>query len=189
MEIGSEIIDTLRALPKPALIAISGFGGSGKTTLAERLSTLIDAPVVGVDSFNRDRTLTEYERWEMMDFKRLESEILIPFTTGSDSLSYGHFDWGTNGIIETRTIKHYGYLIVEGVGLFRPELMKYFTYSIWVDCPLEEATERGKKRDREVHLNPQDEQWDGLWKKSEIEYRDAYRPAETADVVISNCSN
>jgi len=189
MEILPQVLEKIRSLPKPVLIAISGFGGSGKTTFAEQLSAAINAPIVGVDSFMRDRNLTEYERWEIMDFKRLESEILAPFHTGANPLAYGHFDWGTNGIIETRTINHSGYLVVEGVGLLRPELKKYFSYSIWIDCPLDEANERGKKRDREIHLNPQDEYWNGPWRKSEIEYQETYRPEETADAVISNCSN
>ncbi|TSC61399.1 MAG: hypothetical protein Athens041674_789 [Parcubacteria group bacterium Athens0416_74] len=77
-------------------------------------------------------------------------------------------------------------LIIEGVGLFRPELMKYFAYTIWVDCPLEEAVARGKKRDKDEHHNPQDELWDGIWKKNDIEYFDTYKPNEIADVIISN---
>jgi len=187
MEVPQETIQKIRSLPKPVLIGISGFGGSGKSTLAKQLASVLNTPVVSVDSFVRDRTMTDYKRCENMDFSRLEEEVLAPFSASTNPISYGHFDWGTNGVVETRTVNHDGFLIVEGVGLFRPELLKYFTYKIWVECPLEEATERGKKRDREVHKNPQDKFWDGPWKQSDKEYYEAYRPKEVADLVVSNC--
>jgi uridine kinase len=186
MEIPETIIEKIKSLSQPVLIGISGFGGSGKTTLAEQLGKGLNASVVGVDSFMIDRTLTDYRRWEIMDFTRLENEVLKPFTNNQNPISYGHFDWGKNGIVETREIEHNGYLIVEGVGLFRPELLKYFSYKIWIDCPLEEANERGKKRDREVHLNPQDEYWNGIWKENEKQYFSEFKPNEIADAVIRN---
>lgn len=55
-----------------------------------------------------------------------------------------------------------------------------------MDVPLDVATARGKKRDREVHKNPQDEEWDGSWKRNDEEYFNAYKPKEMADLLISN---
>lgn len=188
MTTDAEVLEKIRSLAKPAIIAISGFGGSGKSTVAEEIGKKLSIPVIGIDSFTKARDLTDYSLWENVDFKRFEDQVLVPFTRGDSLITYGHFDWGTDGIHHQEEVKNDGYLIVEGVGLLRPELMKYFSYTIWVDCPLEEAIARGKKRDREVHLNPQDEKWDGIWKKNDLEYLETFTPNEKADLIINNCS-
>jgi uridine kinase len=187
MEISHEIIEKIKNLPTPSIVAISGFGGAGKSTAAHKLAELFDAPVVGIDQFMKDRTREDYSHWEGMDFARFEKEVLLPFTKGENPIHYGHWDHGANNIIKSVEVPHKGILIVEGVGIFRPELIKYFNYKIWIDCPQEEANSRGKKRDREVHKNPQDKNWDGLWKRNDAEYFNTYRPQELADYVLRNC--
>lgn len=186
MNIDKNILDIIAALPARKIIGVSGYGGSGKTTFANELGALLNAPVVGVDSFQKNRTDNEYSLWNIMDYARLEREVLAPFLSGVTSIRYGHFDWAQNNAQEMREVPSTNTLIIEGVGLFRPELMKYFAYMIWVDCPLEEAIARGKKRDRAEHRNPQDELWDGIWKKNDIEYSSTYKPDEIADLIISN---
>lgn len=186
MEISQEIVEKIKNLPKPAIVAISGFGGAGKSTTAEMLGKMLDASVVGVDSFATDRLDINHSLWGSVDFKRLEQEVFIPFVEGQNLITYGHYDWNVNGIGKTMSVNHNGLLIVEGIGLFRPELLKYFSYKIWIDTPMDEAIRRGKKRDREVHKNPQDEKWDGVWKRNDTEYFETYKPKEQADVVIDN---
>ncbi len=122
-----------------------------------------------------------------MDFERLEKEILVPFSKGENPVSYGHWDHGANDIVKSVEAPHSGLLIIEGVGLFRPELLKYLDYKIWIDCPQDVANARGKKRDREVHKNPQDEKWDGPWKRNDEEYFNTYKPKDVADLIVSNC--
>ena len=163
MIIPHELPQHIKALPLPLVIAISGFGGSGKSTFANLLAALMNIPVIGLDSFIIDPVATNYSNWECMDFRRLESEILIPFFNGDRVLEYGHFDWISNSVVKTKRIEHTGQIIVEGVGLFRPELTDYFSVMIWIDCPIDEAIRRGKKRDQEVYKNPQDECWNGVW--------------------------
>ncbi|MHB1087015.1 MAG: uridine kinase family protein [Minisyncoccota bacterium] len=186
MHIDTNILETIAALPERKIIGVSGYGGSGKTNFANELRALLNAPAVGVDSFQKNRTDKEYSLWNIMDYARLEREVLAPFVSGATSIRYGHFEWAQNNAQEMREVPSTNILIIEGVGLFRPELMKYFAYTIWVDCPLEEAIARGKKRDKDEHHNPQDELWDGIWKKNDIEYFDAYKANEIADVIISS---
>ncbi|HSH31418.1 MAG TPA: hypothetical protein VK963_01995 [Candidatus Saccharimonadales bacterium] len=100
----------------PAAIAVSGFGGAGKSTFAKQLGERIGAPVIGIDSFIKDRTLTDYSMWELMDFNRLKQEVLIPFQNSENPIHYGHFDWNKNAVSETFTVNHDGRIIVEGVG-------------------------------------------------------------------------
>lgn len=188
MQIDQKITERIKSLHRPAVIAISGFGGAGKSTFASFLSEVLGAPVVGVDSFMKDRTLSEYSLWEVMDFRRLEREVLAPFSRSENPLHYGHFDWFANKILETRVLQHQGILVVEGVGLFRPELLKYFSYKIWIDCPIEEATARGMKRDREEYINPQDEMWGGIWKQNDLEYFEKFAPKQATNIIVDNSS-
>lgn len=186
MKLDKEIVEKIISLKTPMIVAVSGFGGSGKSTFAQLLGSDIDAPVIGLDSFIKDRMLADYSLWNLMDFDRLEREVLMPFSEGKSPVAHGHFDWEKNAIGEIREVSHDGRIIVEGVGLFRPHLSMYFEYKIWVDCPLEEAIARGKKRDREEYHNPQDEAWEGIWKKNDLEYLNAFNPKDAADVIIDN---
>jgi uridine kinase len=186
VKIDEHIVECILQLQNPAIVGVSGFGGAGKSTVATCISEQTGIPVVGVDSFMKSSTNTHYSNWDIVDFARIEREVFQPFLKGENSIRYGHFDWDKNNITETKEVAHNGYIIVEGVGLFRPNLMQYFAYTIWVDCPTEEAIARGKKRDRDVHHNPQEESWDGVWKQNDEQYLQNFHPKEMVDIIISN---
>jgi uridine kinase len=186
MEIPESLLNAIKTLKHPAIVAVSGLGGSGKSSLAKKLGELLDAPVVGVDSFQKKGAFdTDFSLWEIMDYLRLEREVLAPFLKGENA-SYGHFDASQESISHTVEIANVGLLIVEGVGLFRPELLKHFSYKVWVETPMEVAIARGKRRDREEYGNPADEQWEGVWKKNDLEYLETFKPQEMADFVFQN---
>ncbi len=180
------IIEKINSLPEPVLIGISDFGGSGKSTFALVLGKKLGAPVVGIDSFSKSNIHESYEFWDVMDFKRLEKEVLKPFVSGSQNIKYGNFDWGANKLGEEISLDNNGIIIIEGVGLFRPALIKYFSCTIWIDCPIQEAIARGKRRDREEYNNPQDEYWDGIWKKNDIQCFENFSPKANVDFVIKH---
>ena len=175
----------LAALKPPAIIAVSGYGGAGKSTVAQRLGEYLGCPVIGVDAFFKDRDRFEGDGWDCIDFARLAREVLQPFVNGERVIPYGHFDWGQNTIVP-RTLTADAILIVEGVGLFRPALKPYFALTIWVDCEIEEATRRGITRDRDVYHSPQDENWHGAWRHHDVTYAARYHPREAADFIIDN---
>jgi len=180
------IIEKINSLPKPVLIGVSGFGGSGKSTFALALGEKLGAPVIGVDSFSKSNIHEDYEFLYVMDFKRLENEVLKPFVSGSQDIKYGDFDWATNRLGKEVSLDHNGIIIVEGVGLLRPELMKFFSCTIWIDCPIQQAIERGKKRDREEYNHPQDEYWDGIWKKNDLQCFEEFSPKANVNFVVDH---
>lgn len=179
-----EILQGIKHKKKPFIIGISGFGGSGKSTVAKELSRELAAPVIGVDEFWKSTSKDDYNLWENIDFDRLTTEVLKPHAEGNLQISYGVFNWEKNKVTERRTVNSKGILIVEGVGLFRPSLMKYFAFSIWIDCPIETAISRGKKRDREEYGVNHDDNWDGLWKKNDLQTYHEFSPQKAADLVI-----
>ena len=187
--IEKSLVEKLMELKKPAIIAVSGFGGAGKSTFSDLLGKRLHAPVIRLDSFARDRLENNPVLWDAMDFNRLEREVHIPFSAGIKRIDYGGYHWGENKVTETKSVENSGILIIEGVGLLRQNLNKYFAYKIWIDCPQEESIRRGKKRDREVYQLVRNENWDGIWRVNDTEYFEKYKPIEMADSIISNHEN
>ncbi len=185
MNIPETLKDRIALLPIPYIVAISGFGGAGKTTFASALGNAIGIPVIGIDSFITDRTRDSYRFWNLIDFNRFKTEVLLPFFT-KKPVRYGHYDWEANEILEMRELPSAKGIIVEGVGLFRPALLDCFSLSIWLECPIETAMSRGMKRDREVYHNPQDEAWRGIWRRNDEECYREFDPAKAADIIVDN---
>jgi uridine kinase len=186
LQIDKSIIEKISSLKTPLVVGVSGFGGSGKSSFSSILADMIQAPVIGVDSFAKDATLDNYSLWNLMDYVRLQQEVLESFLAGNNPIQYGYFDWKLNAIAETIEVNHQGVIVVEGVGLFRPELIQFFGYKIWIDCPIEKSVARGKERDRKQYSLNLDEYWDGIWQKNDIECFDTYKPKEIVDLVLNN---
>lgn len=174
-------IDTLLLAQARVTVAISGFGGSGKTTLADRLRDHY--------GINND---------QVIQLDNLFAEQ--PYGDGV----FDNYDWAkiTKILQSTRTDKRLHYrgrgvdgepysfefnepmpkvIIIEGVRLFRPETMPYFDVSVWIDCSLDIATERGKTRDRANHQSEEHmKRWDTEWTPKNAQYEKLYHPDKLA---------
>lgn len=179
-----KIIGEVDNTHKPAMIGISGFGGCGKSTLASSLNNKLGGAVIGVDSFCKTTDNIEYSMWNIMDYERLENEVLMPFCRGN-SVRYKPFDWKNNTLGQIKEVSS-EILIVEGVGLFRPELMKYFNITVWIDCSIEEAIKRGSNRDLEYYGVDNIKLWNGIWKENDMNCFDKYVPLENVDFIFES---
>lgn len=168
---------------KPILIGIEGFGGSGKTTLANNLKNRLgDAYVVSIDDFIVKEKLSE-KSWDKGSFDRLrlEAQVLLPATSGMIA-RYQQLDWATNTLGKFVEVPNVQYLIIEGISCYHPDIAKYYDFKIWVDVPIELANKRGHARDGS---NENANMW-GLWAENDIRYKQKNHPELVADFVFDN---
>jgi uridine kinase len=184
------LITQIRALrPKPGrlfVIAVSGYGGSGKSSLAAELAkTLGEAEVVSIDDFIVGPKHERSADWHTFDRERLRDEILAVAQPG-EMLTYQQFQSGVRASHRPgsqRTITPGKYLIIEGCSVLHPDLMKYYDFSVWIDCPLDTARLRAEARDRSQG-NDDSRLWDEVWSPNDRDYFNNYRPDRLADAIV-----
>ncbi|HSW36897.1 MAG TPA: hypothetical protein VLG37_00850 [Candidatus Saccharimonadales bacterium] len=186
----TSLVKAINKLPakqdRPLIIAISGFGGSGKTMLAKWLEEqLEDSAVVCIDSFSNHEWRRSSE-WDNFDRKRFEQEVLKPAQTNHFPLVFSHVPWPGHPAENPINISEVKYLIVEGCSVLHPGLLKYYDFKVWINCPLETATERAMWRDRFVHKDEHDHLWQNIWMPNDQDFFDKYQPSLKADFIFNN---
>ena len=181
-------IDQIMSSKQRTVVAVSGFGGSGKTTLANNLKAhFSNATLLQLDNFLINRG--EGEGWRGgYNWERFE-QVLKDIQAGKD-LHYQWYNWAKDETKEWIDQPLTPLVIVEGVRILQPNLKQYYDLSVWIDCPLDVSTEQGKSRDRinapdnsydiEAHL----EKWDRVWVPQEKEFETLFNPAGSADILI-----
>ncbi len=148
MKILRKRIDALLA-QGPAVIAIDGRCGSGKTTLAAALAEWYDCNVIHIDDFFlRPEQRTEQRLatpGENVDHERFLKEVLLPLQTGK-SFSYCPFDCSTGTLGAPITVEPKALTVVEGSYSLHPSLRPYYRFSIFLDVDAETQMRRIVKR-------------------------------------------
>jgi len=157
------------------IVAIDGYGGSGKSQLADRLARKLGkAAVVRTDDFARPNV----PGWE---WDRMSAQVLEPLMSDRPG-HYERYDWDTDKPAEWHDVPVGGTLIVEGVSSMRDELGKYWDFAIWLDCPHDLRLQRGVERDGEAMRS----KWADVWMPEEDAYFNAQRPDKKADLIIDS---
>lgn len=179
-----EILVPIRRLPgSSVIIGVSGYGGSGKTTLAHALAERLSAPVISIDEFGTSAVFRRSDDWQGFDRERLVRQVLAPLARGVRELSYDSCDdWDSWETVPTHLVME-RFLILEGVGLFHPDVVPYLDYRIWLDVPLAEATARGITRERILGRDPGDV-WQRLWEPNESDFERKFQPKESAHRLV-----
>lgn len=180
-EIAKQITES--APTKPVLIAIDGFGGSGKSTKASELCDLLgNTYVIGMDDFIVKNKILE-PLWDAgsYDYSRLQEQVLGPIAN-NHYVQYQRLLWETNSLSDFIRVPTVEYLIIEGISCMHPSIIKYYTYKIWVDTPIDVAKLRGQLRDKG---NENEDKWD-LWASNDLAYQEKYHSEQKADFIISN---
>lgn len=122
------------------MVAVDGHAGSGKTTLAGRLSAALGgAPVVHTDDL---ATHDEPFAWT----ERLTAEVLTPFAEGRPA-RHRVYDWTAREFRGTREIAPAPVVLLEGVGAGRAALRPHLALILWLEVDAATARTRGLRRD------------------------------------------
>jgi uridine kinase len=169
-------------------VAVDGVTAAGKTTFADRLAPLIDAPVVraSIDDFHfprairhaRGETADSYYE-DTFDVARFRQELLEPFARG-EPIRTRIFDRARDvAIEEPATLAPPGaVLLVDGIWLHKPELRGCFELTIWLEVDRLVALERAIARDGMA------ERYRNRYFPGETRYLQEVRPRELADLVV-----
>ena len=168
------------------LVAIDGFGGAGKSTLAEHIvSTYGSSQIIHMDDFYKPSNkrlqleISKKESGSDYDIKRLSDDIIIPIINGMEA-KYQRYDWNMDKLAEWHTIEPNGLIIVEGVYSISNQLYNKYDIKIFVECNRELRLKRGLERDGESALDF----WE-QWMIGEEKYFQEQKPRDRADFTIS----
>jgi uridine kinase len=165
------------------VVAVSGFGGSGKSTLASELGRWLGAPVVGMDEFGTAEVFSRSCDWYGLDRGRLVRQVLRPLRDEQPLVTYDSCDdWG-NWHTKPVTIAVDGALVLEGIGLFHPDLQAFLDFRIWLDVDLGTATRQGMARELAAGRHPGGV-WRDVWEPNEADFFAKYSPKATANLIV-----
>lgn len=171
-------------LGRPIVVGVSGFGGSGKSTLVR--SVLEGEPSMirlrGDDFLDPARSHRRSANWDGVERIRLVTEVLDPFRQERES-KFRRFDWGRRELGEFEPLPFGDVLLVDLIGLFHPEALDFLDVSIWVDVSLSVAQERGMQRD-ELLGRDFAWLWNEVWVPNEIDFERNFAPRDHADVLF-----
>ncbi len=175
-------IELLMKKRSHVIVAISGFGGSGKSHLTNRLRdyfNIKDNQIVRIDNLYGPNPngpdIFDQSDWPLIN-------LILKNAHAGKRLQYQGKDFmGKTLLFEEELPK---VIIFEGIRLLQPKLMPRFDISVWIDCPQDIAMQRAKARDRE---QGEDEQtvgrWDSDWGPKDKEYFDTYHPTQLATFI------
>ena len=165
---------------RPAILAVDGRQGGGKTTVANRLAGLVDgAAVVHSD---------DVAWWEaFFAWDQLMAEgILEPLRRG-EGVDYRPPAWDArkrDGSVVVAASAPF--VVIEGVGVSRRSLVPLIDAAVWVQSDFDEARRRGIEREGGTQYDI--DFWDE-WDLEELPFLEDDRPWERADAVICGTPN
>lgn len=188
------------ALRHPAVIAVDGVDGSGKTTFARHLAREIEvagrpAVVVHEDDFLAPR-ITRYSLGrespegffrDTYDLEALIKHVLEPLRPDGDRrVRLRVFDHRTDAPVDApvEQVPVDALVIVEGMFLHRDELVDRWDWSVFLDVPFTETARRMAHRDGSSP-DP-DHPTMRRYVEGQRIYLAACRPRERATVVMDN---
>ncbi|MGI8522319.1 MAG: 4-amino-4-deoxy-L-arabinose transferase [Nocardioides sp.] len=120
------------------LVCVDGPAGSGKTTLADEVASLVQAPEIHMDDL--------FEGWDGLPriTAQLDS-ILRPLAQGRPG-RYRRWDWPADDWAETVVVPPVPLLVLEGVGSGARGHSDLVTVLAWVEVPHDLRMSRGLER-------------------------------------------
>ena len=151
----TDLVARLRESPARAgttrVLAIDGRGGSGKTMLADRLASLLDASVVHMDDL--------FPGWDGLAAAApiLHRWVLEPLARG-ETARYRRYDWSRDAYGGWVGVPPSDTLVVEGCACGSRIAAPYLSLLLWIEAPRTVRFDRGMRRDGET-FRPHWERW------------------------------
>ncbi len=100
------LIQTILSMKEPVFVVIDGDCGGGKTTLADRLATLLGGEILHMDDFFLPPSMRTDERLLVpggnVHYERFFSQILTPLLMGQTDLLFDRFSCRNNETVKTK---------------------------------------------------------------------------------------
>lgn len=134
----------------PAILAIDGRCGSGKSSLGRMLEEVFACSLVHMDDYympfeKRSQNWMEIPAGNM-DLERFRAEVLEPARQGKD-IHYRPYNCQKGQIGEERLLPKTPLLVVEGSYSHHPVLREYYDRTIFLTCEKEEQIRRLQQRE------------------------------------------
>ncbi|MBD3210203.1 uridine kinase [Candidatus Micrarchaeota archaeon] len=189
---------------KPFRVGIDGIDASGKTRLSNELADelkcsgrqTIRASVDGFHNpkelrYRRGRTSPEGYFHDSFDNQAIVNNILAPLgPKGALKIKTAIFDFRTDAVVDAPiiTAKADTILIMEGVFLFRPELVDYWDLKIFLDVDFATSISRAVKRDQYCLGDEESirKMYEERYIPGQMLYFSTSNPKERADIIIDN---
>lgn len=174
-----------RSLDQPFVVGINGIDCSGKTTFAKSVSKYfthnkIDNNHLDIDNFNNPA---------------IECETYKAFVSGSwveeDLNKYYELIINYSGTIRavSESKKKYAVVILEGIFIYKPQLVDLFDLKIYLDINISLGRKRFVKRRSLKRDKRPFEIYDKIWMLSQVRYESEVHPKRISDIVIDYNDN
>ena len=168
---------------RPTVIAIDGRAASGKSTVAQQLSDILDAAVVHMDDFFLPPALRTSERLATpggnVHYERFAEQVL-PHLGLNAPFCYDRFDCSVMRLTDTVSVPAASYQIVEGSYSTHPIFKDYADLRIFSDISPDEQFKRISVRNSASMA----ELFKTRWIPMEETYFKAYHIRENATLII-----
>lgn len=182
------------------VVAINGVDAAGKTTFTTKLATKLKKKgykvvIINLDDFLNERKVRYKDKNEFKSYinyafnlKKLENELLKPLKENMSVEALVRVLDLENDKFLTKEykIEKESIVLVEGVLLFRPPIVKYFDLKIFIDITNQEVIRRAVLRDGYLFKDKIEERYNQKYIPIQEWYKDKYRPSQISDIIIDN---
>ena len=178
-------IDACPARGATKLVAIDGRGGSGKSYLADQLRSIDRSlKLLPVDHFPCHGEEYPYHPTGVQ-IRISQARLLMSLLPLSENVAATYrrtYWWKTDRVGSLTRVEPGGTVLVEGCYSLLRSLRPLYDFSIWVECPYEQALARAMAREKVGEVGRG--RWELGHAPNQERYIETHRPAEFADMVL-----
>jgi len=205
-ELINYLADSIQSIRRhrPLLVGIDGVDASGKTTLADSLADYLKSQKIvviraSIDGFHNPKSI-RYQKgrnspegyyYDSFNNQAIIDNLLAPLgKNGTLKHKKAVFDFKTDCevAVPVETAKQNSVLIMDGVFLFRPELVNYWGLKILIEVDFKISVKRAAKRDS-YYLGSEKEilnKYNQRYVPGQKLYFQEATPQKVADIIVDN---